>query len=142
MLLADFVRNPFSRLVSVASAFKIKVEDFLDNLDEYIPHHSLIEEKVTKEVYNKRNIYFHAQPASVYTHYEGKPMVDFLGKFENLQEDFKEFCSVAGIKYEKLKHMNKTKHRDYRSYYNEDRVERVSRIFGDDLRLYGYSFGG
>ena len=108
-----FVRNPFSRVVSAACAYDIDPGEFIDNLEKYVPWPDQIEQPVTKAVYNEHNAYFHAQPCSMYTHYDGKQMVDFIGRMESLQDDFDLLCDLTGIEHKTLERRNTTKHADY-----------------------------
>ena len=135
-----FVRNPFSRVVSAACAYNIDPGEFIDNLEKYVPYPDQIEQPVTKAVYNERNAYFHAQPCSMYTHYNGEQMVDFIGRMENLQEHFDIVCDKMGIEHKQLERRNTTKHADYRTYYNEARIKKIEERYKDDLDIFGYKF--
>ena len=46
--------------------------------------------------------------------------VDFVGKTENLQEDFNKVCDSIGIDKFELSHRNKSQRADYQDYYNEE----------------------
>jgi len=135
-----FVRNPFDRVVSVATYFKIKPDYFIDNYEKYVTTADNIKKPVNGEIYSNNHIYFHSQPCSIYTHVNGKQAVDFIGKFENIQDDFKKMCELVGIEYKELPHMNKTKHGHYRKYYNDERIEKIGRIYSDDIKYFNYKF--
>ena len=55
--------------------------------------------------------------------------VDFVGRFENFQEDFNTVCSRIGISQLKLPHNNKTKHKHYAQYYNNKAREMVAQEY-------------
>ncbi len=70
---------------------------------------------------------------------DGKLLVNFVLKFENVEKDFEEVCRKIGIK-EKLPHMNKSSRRDYKEYYDEETKRLVEGCFKEDLDFFGYSF--
>ena len=73
----------------------------------------------------------------------GKVKLDFIGRFENLANDFEHICSRLE-KPSTLKHKNPTrsKHKDYRSYYNARTIDIVSRLYAKDNKLFSYEFDG
>ena len=72
----------------------------------------------------------------------GQLLVDFLGHYETLREDFAEACGRIGITPPALPHKRQATDRDkdYRSYYSDELAELVARHFEPDIRLLGYSF--
>ena len=70
----------------------------------------------------------------------GKIIVDFIGKYEQLQEDFDEVCRRIGITSKTLPHKRKATDRsDYRQYYNDDTARLVADNFRRDIENFGYS---
>ena len=72
----------------------------------------------------------------------GKLLVDFVGRYENLAEDFAEACRHIGIKAPALPHKRQATDRskDYRSYYTDELRELVAARFRPDIDLFGYGF--
>lgn len=70
---------------------------------------------------------------------EGRLIVDFVGRFENLLEDFDYICQIIGIKAN-LPHLNQTKHDSYKHYYNSRTRELVAHHFAPDIELFQFSF--
>jgi len=70
---------------------------------------------------------------------EGNLLVDFVGRYETLHQDFELICQKLGIP-EKLPHLNKSQHNDYRSYYNDYTQNLVAEHFKLDIELLGYAF--
>lgn len=72
----------------------------------------------------------------------GYVIVDFLGHYEQLQEDFFTVCRRIGISGRTLPHKRKAaeRSRDYRSYYTDETAELVAEHFARDLELLGYRF--
>lgn len=66
--------------------------------------------------------------------------LDFIGRFENLENDFEKVLDWIGIKYSKLPHLRKTKKRDYRNFYDEETRKLVERKFKEEIEYFGYRF--
>ena len=71
----------------------------------------------------------------------GRPMVDFIGRFENLADDFNTLCGNLGIATPPLPHLNQSKHQDYRAYYDGDDAAKqyVLAHYAEDIERFGYS---
>lgn len=69
----------------------------------------------------------------------GNLLMDFVGRYENLQQDFTTLREKLAIT-EQLPHLNKSNHRDYHSYYNDHTQRLVAEHFQADIDLFGYSF--
>lgn len=73
---------------------------------------------------------------------EGENELDFIGRYENLTQDYNLICDKIGIKPPELG-FQKSGFRDkthYSGYYDEESVEIVSQYFKKDLELFGYGF--
>lgn len=64
--------------------------------------------------------------------------LDFLGRFENLQEDFGILCDKLGIERRPLPHENATKHRPYSEYYDMETRAIVRVHYAQDFERFGY----
>ncbi len=69
----------------------------------------------------------------------GTLIVDFVGKYENLFQDFAHVCCVLNINAT-LPHLNQSAHRDYKLYYNHRTKKMVAEHFGEDIELFRYTF--
>jgi len=71
----------------------------------------------------------------------GKVIVDYIGRFEDLEKDFRESCRRIGIDPPQLAHRRKAKNRlDYRSYYTDATAELIADRFKPDVELFDYKF--
>lgn len=71
----------------------------------------------------------------------GRLLVDFVGRFEHLHDDFAEICRRLGLSC-RLSHTNRSSHRDYREYYDDESIELVREAFRPDVEQFGYTFDG
>lgn len=70
-------------------------------------------------------------------------MVNFLGHFERLREDYDKVCENLGLPpMDELPHKHKRTPRDYRDYYDDETREKVAQCWQRDIALFGYDFEG
>jgi hypothetical protein len=72
---------------------------------------------------------------------QGRLLVDYIGHYERLEEDFAQVAAKVGIA-DRLPHLNRSQHKDYRTYYSDRTRELVGECFRTDIELFGYSFDG
>lgn len=70
---------------------------------------------------------------------DGRLLVDFIGHYETLTQDFAEICARLNLAVQ-LPHINRTHHHDYRTYYNARTRQLVADHFAADIALFGYTF--
>lgn len=129
-----FTRNPFERLISAWKAF-VRKGRASNNFKEFIKikgsGHWL---KKDGEVSND-----HWLPQEKYVEYSNKEQfANFIGKFENLEEDWKIVSKKIGIKSNIKVTANNSK--NYRSFYTDELKEIVSNFYKRDLELFNYKF--
>ena len=68
-------------------------------------------------------------------------MVDFIGRFENLNRDFRYVCQRIGFKkFTRLKQRNPTCHKKYRHYYDTETKNIIAHKFRRDIEYFKYTF--
>ncbi|RIK39425.1 MAG: hypothetical protein DCC55_18100 [Chloroflexi bacterium] len=67
--------------------------------------------------------------------------MDFIGRFEHLDEDFGQLCRLLGIEAT-LPHRNRSAHRPYQEYYDTETQALVAATYRRDIDAFHYTFGG
>ena len=136
-----FVRNPWDRMVSYYK-FRIKRSCKMHNhggsLKEWVSF--LYSDDVLKIKANQFNLAIKNQYEFLVSK-SNEISVDFIGRFENLQEDFDIICEKIGIPKQELPHNNKTNHKHYTEYYDDETREIVAKKYAKDIEYFGYKFG-
>jgi hypothetical protein len=148
-----FVRSPFDRLVSCYEDKLMKNEQhtgrhyftsrynniFINivfgrrftqdmSFDEFVSLVSRIPDRLS-------DAHFKSQYAFLYKNNTKVP--DYIGKFENLTDDWKPIAEKYGIA--ELPMMNKSKRQSWKEYYTSiETIEHVAKRYKNDIELLGY----
>ena len=128
----EFVRNPFDRFVSYC-AFATSREGSFARDPKAVMRHFLFTAPPT------HHMVFRPQH-SFMTDADGKLLTDEIGRVEEMQPSYDAICTRIGIPSTPLGRVNSSRHEDYRSYYDDQLIDGVKRIYGRDLELFGYEF--
>ena len=147
----SFVRNPFERIVS-----EYRYRNYL--------RHRSFRDFVLNRLPGKGwdDQYRHVMPQYDMLHDAREHLlVDFVGRFENLEADFAEVCRRIGTAGTPLRHRNRSdkwtrklkrharnlmyqngeNHKSgYRAFYDTETREAVSRLYQRDIETFGYRF--
>lgn len=72
--------------------------------------------------------------------YKKKSILDFIIRFEYLNEDFSKLCELIDIPFEELPVRNKSKRKHYSFYYDSELIEMVRGKFSYEIKLGQYEF--
>ena len=72
---------------------------------------------------------------------DGKLLMDFVGKLENLDADWATVCERIGIPHVALPRKNVSVKRPYTDYYTPELRDRVAKHWAREIELFGYEFG-
>jgi len=133
-----FVRNPWDRVVSFYH-YQIKRGWDFYPFDETIPFKKFVKNWL-KQMPAQTSLNTHPCYDWI-SDKDDNLLVDFIGRFENFQEDFNVVCDKIGIPHQKLPHKNKSKHKHYTEYYDDETKQIVAEKYAKDIEYFGYKFG-
>jgi hypothetical protein len=134
-----FVRNPWDRLVST---FFDKTKKVVGTKYE-IPYYARYRDASFSEfVRSLTNVDLSSADRHIKEQVQSIPKnVDFVGRFENLQKDINYVCDKVGLPHQKLPYENKTDHKPYWKYYDDETRQIVAKKYKNDIETFGYEFG-
>lgn len=118
------IRNPWERMISYFFSPHRQTQNW--NRDEFI---NLLEKVPTMFYY--LNTY--GLPSS-------KPEVNFVMRFENLENDFRKVSQILELENFQLPIRNKSNREDYWKYYDSELVDMVANKYAAEIDYAGYSF--
>jgi len=138
-----FVRNPFDRLYSTymflkqggmnchdKRAFAYRLSKFKDFEDFVL---NGLDKKIIFEI-------THLIPQYDYIcDLMGNVLVDFVGRFENLEDDIKLLSKKLNKELE-LEHYNFNNKKHYTEVYTQVMIDIVSEVYQKDIDIFGYNF--
>jgi len=136
-----FVRNPWDRLVSWYFYCRTRgLGSYPKNFEEWvqtgiIPHWETSERIIDGTKWRGKD------PINYQSWITHEKQYDFIGKLENFQQDFNIVCEKIGIPQQQLRHTNKSNHKHYTEYYDDETREIVAEKYARDIERFGYKFG-
>jgi hypothetical protein len=133
----SIVRNPWDRTVSWYEYFK----GWVDNI-------AFREWLLGKDMSNHWNSDWHHpdQPNDPFLQLnfmcdlDDNIIIDFIGKYENLNEDVEFAFNKINFPIRPLNHVNKTIRKPYQEYYDEETKQFIAEKCKKDIELFGYEF--
>jgi Sulfotransferase family len=147
----SFVRNPWDRLVSWWSM----IDNSRDHIDQARPPNAffgyvlgraqsfedfllrcddeIVDSDGRKDIFRNQIDYLVDD--------SGATMIDFIGRFERLQEGFDEISRRLGRASVALARTNASQHAAYTEYYTPATADIVAKRYARDIAQFGYRFG-
>lgn len=151
-----FVRNPWDRLVScyrdkirgevdgyTSFTMRPAAANCLARFDAFVPGMSFAAFVAAVASISDEDAdgHFRSQHTFV-TDEEGKIGVDFLGRFEQLAEDFRFIQERIGLPRNALPRLQKARRAArYADFYNKETRQIAGERFRQDIEMFGYEFG-
>tara|TARA_Y100001938_G_C8099594_1_gene440605 strand:- start:1172 stop:1789 length:618 start_codon:yes stop_codon:yes gene_type:complete len=130
----SFVRNPWQRVVSEFSWRKHLWKKI--SFDDWVKQLQFIN---TDDFCDKKR---HLKPQQEFLYDdEENQLVDFIGRYENLQADFNTVLEELKLSPSKLPYINRSSHKDYVHYYNQESKQIIAQKYAKDIEYFGYEFG-
>ncbi len=118
------------------------VSQFFFNGHKWVPPSTTFKEYIKLFGEGKQISRFSPFHLPYITDNNGEIIVNYIGKFESLAESMEHVYSKIGESYQELPHENKSKRKDYRSYYDIESIEIVEKLFKKEIALFNYTFEG
>lgn len=138
----SFVRNPWDRMVSMCKFpfYGCEIQGGKLNINGYLKKWPVIEIDPRTDCHIDHNEIIHKN--SIYKNLLSCDL-DFVGKFENLEENFAFIKTIIDLDAKELPyHPNQSKNKKhYTEYYDDETREIVAQKYAQDIEYFGYKFG-
>lgn len=127
-----FVRNPWDRFVSYC-AFTTSKQGAFERDPQAVMRHFLF-------VAPPRGHLIAFPQHQFVCDADGALLADQLGRVEDMQASYDAIAARIGIPSAPLGHVNTSRHRGYRDYYDQQLIDGVARLYARDIELFGYDY--
>ena len=133
-----FVRNPYDRYVSACAMLNTRNTGYAGN-ETAVMKRTLTGLKGAVDVADFRKLTLVRPQAGLLMDEDGRIGMDFIGRYEHLQDSFVEVCRRIGIPEQRLAVVNATPHRPWEDYYDDELRRLVTRFYRRDFEMLGYA---
>ncbi len=124
-----FVRNPYDWQVSLYFYMLQQKSHYQHHLIKEMSFNEYLEWRVSNDLRLQQE---------QLVDQNGKLLLDYIGKLESIQEDFKFIASKLGIKCKDIPHHNASEHEGYLKYYDANSIQLVNKYYDADFLLFEY----
>lgn len=131
----SFVRNPWDRAVSQYSYFleRPDLQQFL-GLQEDASFKTYLE-----RIAKRTHVQWDAQHKFLHDE-EGQLLVDFVGRFENFEEDIHHVLHELNLQNQPIPHLQQSKRVAWNTCYDDEAKEMVAEFYAKDIRMFQYVY--
>lgn len=127
-----FVRNPFDRFVSTCFFLNRGEADFsryaVQFMKQRLPLPRFRQRILVKPQYQQL------------CWVNGEIALDYVGRYETLQQSYDEICDRIGVPSRELGQKNASDHKTFDTYYDDELKNKVAEFYAEDLRIFDYAF--
>lgn len=134
-----FVRNPWDRMVSLYHYFLQDTEKQASELGKRIAACADFADFCSRLETLDLDAHFDEQIGYLID-FSGNNLVDCVGRFETLQQDYAKICAKLQLPVATLPHYRKSAHRSYQQYYDDQAKSAVADRFRNDVAAFNYHF--
>lgn len=142
-----FVRNPWDRLYSAYSflrqggMYPIDRKFYQNNLSHLRSFREFVMEWLNDETMLSINHFIPQYKFITVKNDPNKICIDFTGRFENIQQDFKKVATQLNLHEKELVKMNiSNNNKRYTEVYDDYMIDRIASLYQKDIQLFNYSF--
>lgn len=143
-----FVRDPYTRFMSGVVNHVLKgryiagsIDNEIEEIEKFAVRHGDGYDYPGHAAQSREtgfNRFGVLKEQNLYTNLDDKMVMDFVGKFENLKEDWDKVCDHLEQPRAKLPHKVRGFHKDYDRLYTDKVRNIVADYYGKDFELFDY----
>ena len=128
------VRNPYDRFVSVCAMLNRRNPDYRGRETAFMKRAIQVRRFQQRALVRPQR--------DMLVNEAGDLGMDFIGRYENLQQSFGEACRQIGIPEQRLARSNATDHRHHATYYDDELLRLVTDFYRPDFNSFDYEVAG
>ena len=133
-----FTRNPHDRFVSACAMLNARNTGYAGNETAVMKRTLAGLQGAVKHADFQKLVLVRPQTGLLVDE-DGRIGMDFIGRYETLQDSFAEACRRIGIPVQRLAVVNATVHRPWEDYYDDELRRLVTRFYRRDFETLGYA---
>lgn len=138
----SWIRNPWERMVSIYSNKDPNMLEFASKQGLKLVDLDFV--SFLLAIQDFKHVHLRPQHEFIFDN-AGRQQIEFIGRFERFNDDFKALCSILQICSDTqasyvLPHKNASVHGHYRDYYDDQTRRLIAKRYGEDIEKFGYTF--